>query len=73
MNLNLTMFGQMITFTLFVVITMKYVWPFITNALNERQAKISDGLAAAERGQHELVLSQQKAAQMLRDENCCSP
>lgn len=67
MNLNLTLVGQMITFTLFVWVTMKYVWPLIMQAMNERQAKIADGLAAGERGQHELELAQQKATDILRD------
>ncbi len=67
MNLNLTLLGQMITFALFVWFTMKYVWPPITKALDERQKKIADGLAAAERGVHELQLAQNKAIECLRD------
>jgi len=41
--------GQMIVFFIFVIFTMKYVWPPITKALDERRQKIADGLAAAER------------------------
>lgn len=67
MNLNLTLLGQMLTFMFFIWVTMKYVWPFIIQALDERQAKIADGLAAAERGQHDLVLAQQRAAELLRE------
>ena len=67
MNLNLTLLGQMVTFIFFVWVTMKYVWPHITTALADRQAKIADGLAAAERGKHELVLAQQKSATILRE------
>ena len=58
MNINATLFGQMITFALFTWFTMKFVWPPVMQALGERQKKIADGLAAGERGQHELVLSQ---------------
>lgn len=67
MNLNLTLLGQMVSFLFFVWVTMKYVWPFITQALDERQAKIADGLAAAERGQHDLVLAQRRSADLLRE------
>lgn len=67
MNLNATLFGQMITFAIFVWFTMKYVWPPITKALDERQKKVAEGLAAAERGVHELELAQQKATEYLRE------
>ncbi len=67
MNLNATLLGQMITFTVFVWVTMKYVWPFIVKALQERQQKIADGLAAAERAERDLELAQHRIAQQLRD------
>ena len=50
MNINATMIGQMITFVIFVWFCMKFVWPPIMHALDERRKKIADGLAAAERG-----------------------
>ena len=62
MNINLTLIGQMITFLVFVAFTMKYVWPPITKALRERQKRIAEGLAAADRGKHELELAQHKSA-----------
>jgi F-type H+-transporting ATPase subunit b len=46
---------------------MKYVWPPIIKAIDERKARIADGLAAAERGVHELELAQHKASEILRD------
>lgn len=46
--------GQMIVFAIFVWFTMKFVWPPITKALAERQQRIADGLAAADRGQRAL-------------------
>lgn len=67
MNLNLTLVGQFITFALFVWFTMKFVWPHIIEAMEQRQDKIADGLAAAERGKRDLELAQHKAADMLRD------
>ncbi len=57
----------MITFGLFVWFTMKFVWPPIIKALEERQHKIADGLAAGERGQRELELAQHNVAAQLRD------
>lgn len=62
MNINLTLLGQMITFALFVVFTKQFVWPPIIKALKERQAKIADGLAAAERGHLELARALEESA-----------
>ena len=50
MNINLTLIGQSIAFIVFVWFCMKFIWPHILNALNERRQKIADGLAAAEEG-----------------------
>lgn len=66
MNLNATLLGQMITFAVFVWFTMKYVWPPITKALEEREKKIADGLAAGERGHHDLELAQAKSIETLK-------
>lgn len=67
MNINMTLFGQMITFILLVMFTVKFVWPPIMKAMTERAAKIAEGLAAADRGKHELELAQLRATEMLRD------
>jgi len=67
MNINLTLIGQSITFFLFVWFTMKFVWPPILKALEERKAKIADGLAAAERGVHEQARAQQRATEVLKE------
>jgi len=53
-NLNATLFAQLIVFFILVWFSMKFVWPPITKALDDRAKKIADGLAAAERGKHEL-------------------
>jgi F-type H+-transporting ATPase subunit b len=67
MDINATLLGQLITFAVFVWFTMKYVWPPITKAMQEREKKIADGLNAAERGHRELELAQHKATEQLRD------
>lgn len=67
MNINASLFGQMITFAIFVWFTMKYVWPHIMRALDERSKKIAEGLEAAERGKRELELAQHKSADTLRE------
>lgn len=66
MNINVTLFGQMITFAIFIFVTMKYVWPPITKALEERQKNISEGLAKAERGKYELELAEKTIVAELR-------
>jgi len=66
-NINLTLIGQMIAFICFVVFCMKYVWPPIIAAMAEREQKIADGLAAADRASHDLELAQQKAVERLKE------
>lgn len=65
MNLNATLIGQMITFAVFVWVTMKYVWPIILNPMRERQRLIADGLAAGERATHDLDIAKQQIAKEL--------
>lgn len=67
MNINLTLFGQMAAFICFVVFCMKYVWPPIIAAMQERAEKIADGLAAADRASHDLELAQEKAVERLKE------
>jgi F-type H+-transporting ATPase subunit b len=66
-NINLTLIGQMVAFVCFVVFCMKYVWPPIIAAMQERADKIADGLAAADRANHDLELAQEKAVERLRE------
>jgi len=66
MNINLTLIGQSITFAIFVWFCMKYVWPPIMAALEERKTKIADGLAAAEKGQHEEELARKRATDIIK-------
>jgi len=65
MNINLTLIAQLASFAVFVMFTMKYVWPPLVRAMEERKAKIADGLAAAERGAHEKELAEQRAKEKL--------
>ena len=67
MNMNLTLLGQMISFGVFVWFCVKYVWPPIIKALEERETRIADGLAAGERGKHDLELAEKRATEILRE------
>lgn len=67
MNINLTLIGQSVVFAVFVWFCMKFIWPPIMHALEERRKKIADGLAAAERGQHEQKLAEERAKQALHE------
>lgn len=67
MNINATLIGQSITFFIFVWFCMKFVWPPIMNALAERRKQIAEGLAAGERGKHELELASRRAGESLQD------
>lgn len=58
--------GQMIVFVIFVWFTMKFVWPPITKALAERQARIADGLAAADKGQKALAEASSRSDEALK-------
>jgi len=58
--------GQMIVFTIFVWFTMKFVWPPITKAMEERRAKIADGLAAADKGAAALKAASAKSEEELK-------
>ena len=67
MNINLTLIGQLIAFVAFVAFCMRFVWPPIMAAMHERQNKIADGLAAADRAGHDLELAQQQVAEQLAE------
>ena len=67
MNLNATLFAQLVVFFILAWFTMKFVWPPIMKALDERALKIADGLAAAERGRHSLDLAAKHSAETIRE------
>jgi F-type H+-transporting ATPase subunit b len=66
-NINLTLIGQMLAFVAFVVFCMKYVWPPILTAMQERESKIAEGLAAADKASQDLELAKEKAVERLRE------
>lgn len=72
MNINASLFIQWIPFAVLVFVTMRYIWPPITQALDERAAKIREGLSAADKAKAELVgVSKRVEAQLAqtRDES----
>ncbi|SMF03744.1 F0F1 ATP synthase subunit B [Pseudogulbenkiania subflava] len=66
MEFNATLLGQAITFAILVWFTMKFVWPPLTNMMDERAKRIADGLAAAERGKQDLEAAEKRAGDELR-------
>ena len=66
MNLNATLFAQLVVFLILAWFTMKFVWPPIMKALDERASKIADGLAAADKAKTDLAHAEKKASEELR-------
>tara|TARA_R110002049_G_scaffold20717_32_gene76114 strand:+ start:14361 stop:14831 length:471 start_codon:yes stop_codon:yes gene_type:complete len=67
MDINLTLIGQTIAMIVFVWFCMKFIWPPILTAIEERQKQIEDGLAAADRGEEKLVKAQAEAAEIIEE------
>ena len=67
MNFNATLIGQMITFAIFVWFCMKYIWPHVIQAMEERNQRISEGLAAAQQGQTDLEEAKARISDDLSD------
>jgi F-type H+-transporting ATPase subunit b len=66
-NINLTLIIQMVVFALLIWFTMKFVWPIILGAMEERSKKIAAGLAAAEKGQQELSQARSNSDAIIRE------
>lgn len=66
MEFNVSLLGQALTFAILVWFTMKFVWPPLTNMMDERAKRIADGLSAAERGRQDLQASEKRVADELR-------
>ena len=66
MNLNATLIAQFVVFFILAWFTMKFVWPPIVKALDERAKKIADGLAAADKAKADLSLAEKKVVEELR-------
>ena len=67
MSFNLTLIAQALTFALFILFTVKVVWPYMLRAIETRQKRIADGLAAAEQGKKSLEISSKQADQAIQE------
>jgi F-type H+-transporting ATPase subunit b len=64
-NFNATLIGQIISFAVFVWFTMKFVWPLLLKQMQDRETRIADGLAAADKGQQALVDAEKRRAELV--------
>ena len=67
MNINATLIAQLIVFGILVWFTMKFIWPPVIKALDERANKIAEGLAAAERGKSDFEQAEKRVAAILAE------
>ena len=67
MNITVTLIIQMLVFMIFVWVVMKFIWPIILGAMNEREKKIAAGLAAAEQGQKDLSEAKSRADDVIKE------
>lgn len=67
MNINFTLISQAMAFAMFIWFTVRFVWPPLLRAIETRQKTIAEGLAAGERGRHELELASQRSGDVVRE------
>lgn len=67
MNINVTLFAQIIAFVLMIWFVNKVLWGPFTRLLTERQKRIADGLAAAEKGKHDLDLAEKRVLEVMQE------
>jgi F-type H+-transporting ATPase subunit b len=67
MNINFTLFAQAISFAAFIWFTVRFIWPPLLAAIEERQTKIADGLAAADKGARSLEEAQVRIQAMVEE------
>ena len=67
MDIGMTLLGQMISFAILIWFTAKFIWPPLMAAIEERQAKIAEGLAAADRSKKDLAQAEEKVNEALRE------
>jgi F-type H+-transporting ATPase subunit b len=67
MDINATLIGQAIVFAILIAFTVKFIWPPLTNAVEERQKKIADGLAAADKGSKSLDEAKVAGAEIIKE------
>ena len=67
MDIGMTLLGQMISFAILIWFTAKFIWPPLMAAIEERQAKIAEGLAAADRSKKDLAQAEERVNEQLRE------
>jgi F-type H+-transporting ATPase subunit b len=67
MNINFTLNSQAMAFAIFIWFTVRFVWPPLMRAIENRQKTIAEGLAAGERGKRELELASQRSGDVVRE------
>ncbi|MDB6162927.1 MAG: synthase subunit [Xanthomonadaceae bacterium] len=67
MEIGMTLLGQALSFAIVIWATAKWIWPHLTAAIEERQQRIAEGLAAADRSQKDLALTQEKVNEALKE------
>ena len=67
MDIGMTLLGQALSFALLIFFTAKFIWPPLMAAIQERQQKIAEGLAAADRSKKDLAQAEEKVNEVLRE------
>ena len=67
MDIGMTLLGQALSFAILILFTVKFIWPPLMAAIEERQQKIAEGLAAADRSKKDLAQAEEKVNDVLRE------
>jgi F-type H+-transporting ATPase subunit b len=67
MDIGMTLLGQALSFAILIWVTVKFIWPPLMAAIEERQQKIAEGLAAADRSKKDLAQAEEKVNEVLRE------
>jgi F-type H+-transporting ATPase subunit b len=67
MEIGMTLLGQALSFALLILFSAKFIWPSLMAAIEERQQKIADGLAAADRSQRDLAQAEEQVNAVVRE------
>jgi len=67
MDIGMTLLGQLITFAILIAFTAKFIWPPLMKAIEERQQKIAEGLAAADRSKKAEAQAEEQVAELLKE------
>ena len=67
MDIGMTLLGQALSFAVLIWVTAKFIWPPLMAAIEERQQKIAEGLAAADRSKKDLAQAEEKVNEVLRE------